>query len=61
MACFNRLHVALGKLEAVYWSFFNLLQRFDCRLASESKWGLSATRPFSPNTTCHNCAVFEFF
>ncbi|KAL3091632.1 hypothetical protein niasHT_024214 [Heterodera trifolii] len=52
--CFERLRRAIEQVEAVHWAFANLLNRFDCRLA---KFGLaSATQPFSPNTTCHNCA-----
>ncbi|KAI3415713.1 hypothetical protein GPALN_005302 [Globodera pallida] len=54
LSCFERLQRALEQVESVHWAFANLLHRFDCRLA---KWGLaSATQPFSPNTTCHNCA-----
>lgn len=56
-SCFNKLHVSLERLEKALWSFSNLLQRFDCRLVNkQNPTGLTATRPFSPNTTCHNCA-----
>lgn len=59
LACFNQLNTALERVEKTFWSFSNLLQRFDCRLVKrQNSEGLAATtRPFSPNTTCYNCAV----
>ncbi|KAI6243928.1 Two pore potassium channel protein sup-9 [Aphelenchoides fujianensis] len=39
-------------VERAYDSFARVLHRFDCGLALDSA---SATRPFSPNGTCHDC------
>uniref|UniRef100_A0A914LR19 Transmembrane protein n=1 Tax=Meloidogyne incognita TaxID=6306 RepID=A0A914LR19_MELIC len=64
LICFERLGTSLEKLEKTFWSFSQLLQRFDCRqqqkdLEKENtikQQQISTTRPFSPNTTCDNCA-----
>uniref|UniRef100_A0A915P271 Transmembrane protein n=1 Tax=Meloidogyne floridensis TaxID=298350 RepID=A0A915P271_9BILA len=59
LICFERLGTSLEKLEKTFWSFSQLLQRFDCRqqqkdLEKENtikQQQISTTRPFSPNTT----------
>ncbi|KAF7638712.1 Serine/threonine-protein phosphatase [Meloidogyne graminicola] len=63
LICFERLGKSLEKLEKIFWSFSQLLQRFDCRQQQyfenkkeKQKQQISTTRPFSPNTTCDNCA-----
>uniref|UniRef100_A0A1I8BMA3 Serine/threonine-protein phosphatase n=1 Tax=Meloidogyne hapla TaxID=6305 RepID=A0A1I8BMA3_MELHA len=64
LICFESLGTSLEKLEKTFWSFSQLLQRFDCRqqqrdlekeIATKQQQ-ISTTRPFSPNTTCDNCA-----
>ncbi|KAI6173748.1 Two pore potassium channel protein sup-9 [Aphelenchoides besseyi] len=50
--CFNKIGSALEAVTRAYDSFARVLYRFDCGLAVDSA---SATRPFSPNGTCHDC------
>ncbi|VDN07981.1 unnamed protein product [Thelazia callipaeda] len=58
LSCFQKVDRGIKQVDKAYEKFNLTLHRFDCLLAVDTA---SATRPFSPNGSCSDCKVHNFY